>query len=406
MWKCIRCEKENQDSEEMCTACGHGKTMDYTGHRTLSKISSSVTDNWKSSQNTSEYFIKQGREYLQKMIECLEKTSVDSADDIENMTVAELKNYFKTGGTDAVKENPVLMADNDEQYVLGSHIERKSIQKIKFVKIKRSQLPESAWDVSSDENETIWAWTEDAGRILKIGAESRIYANSDCSSLFSDYTEVKTIEFNDMFDTAHVIDMSCMFADCKKLIKLDITGFDTARVKAMSYMFSGCENLKDLDVTEFDTACVEDMSCMFADCKKLIKLDITGFDTARVKAMSYMFSGCENLKDLDVTGFDTACVEDMSGMFSYCKNLTKLNVQGFDTARVKAMSDMFYGCENLVKLDVTKFDISHVTDMSYMFFGCKNLTELDGNETIKNYLADTSYMFFGCEKLGIQNIKE
>ena len=354
MWKCIRCEKENQDSEEMCTACGHGKTMDYTGHRTLSKISSSVTDNWKSSQNTSEYFIKQGREYLQKMIECLEKTSVDSADDIENMTVAELKNYFKTGGTDAVKENPVLMADNDEQYVLGSHIERKSIQKIKFVKIKRSQLPESAWDVSSDENETIWAWTEDAGRILKIGAESRIYANSDCSSLFSDYTEVKTIEFNDMFDTAHVIDMSCMFADCKKLIKLDITGFDTARVKAMSYMFSGCENLKDLDVTEFDTA----------------------------------------------------CVENMSGMFSDCKNLTKLNVQGIDTGRVRNMSYMFLGCENLVKLDVTKFDISHVTDMSYMFFGCKNLTELDGNETIKNYLADTSYMFFGCEKLGIQNIKE
>ena len=406
MWKCIRCEKENQDSEEMCAACGHERAMDYTGHRTLAKISSSETDNWKSSQNTSEYFIKQGREYLQKIIECLEKTSVDSADDIENMTVAELKNYFKTGGTDAVKENPVLMADNDEQYVLGSHIERKSIQKIKFVKIKRSQLPESAWDVSSDENETIWAWTEDAGRILKIGAESRIYANSDCSSLFSDYTEVKTIEFNDMFDTAHVIDMSCMFADCKKLIKLDITGFDTARVKAMSYMFSGCENLKDLDVTEFDTACVENMSGMFSDCKNLTKLNVQGFDTARVKAMSHMFSGCENLKDLDVTGFDTACVEDMSGMFSYCKNLTKLNVQGFDTARVKAMSDMFYGCENLVKLDVTKFDISHVTDMSYMFFGCKNLTELDGNETIKNYLADTSYMFFGCEKLGIQNIKE
>ena len=458
MWKCIRCEKENQDSEEMCTACGHGKTMDYTGHRTLSKISSSVTDNWKSSQNTSEYFIKQGREYLQKMIECLEKTSVDSADDIENMTVAELKNYFKTGGTDAVKENPVLMADNDEQYVLGSHIERKSIQKIKFVKIKRSQLPESAWDVSSDENETIWAWTEDAGRILKIGAESRIYANSDCSSLFSDYTEVKTIEFNDMFDTAHVIDMSCMFADCKKLIKLDITGFDTARVKDMSYMFSGCENLKDLDVTEFDTACVEAMSGMFSDCKNLTKLNVQGFDTARVKAMSHMFSGCENLKDLDVTGFDTACVEDMSGMFSYCKNLTKLNVQGFDTARVKAMShmfsgcenlkdldvtgfdtacvedmsgmfsdcknltklnvqgidtgrvrnmsSMFYGCENLVKLDVTKFDTSHVTDMSFMFLGCKNLMELDGNETIKNYLADTSHMFVGCEKLGIQNIKE
>ena len=377
MWKCIRCEKENQDSEEMCTACGHGKTMDYTGHRTLSKISSSVTDNWKSSQNTSEYFIKQGREYLQKIIECLEKTSVDSADDIENMTVAELKNYFKTGGTDAVKENPVLMADNDEQYVLGSHIERKSIQKIKFVKIKRSQLPESAWDVSSDENETIWAWTEDAGRILKIGAESRIYANSDCSSLFSDYTEVKTIEFNDMFDTARVDDMSYMFYGCKNLTELDVTGFDTDWTTDMHGMFGKCKNLTRLDVSRFDTKIVDDMSYMFYGCENLMELDVTGFDTDWTTDMRYMFGKCKNLTRLDVTGFDTDLVRDMSNMFSECKNLTRLDVTGFDTGRVEDMSYMFYGCENLMNLDVTGFNTGCVTNAEHIFDDCKNLTNLD-----------------------------
>ena len=377
MWKCIRCEKENQDSEEMCTACGHGKTMDYTGHRTLSKISSSVTDNWKSSQNTSEYFIKQGREYLQKMTECLEKTSVDSADDIENMTVAELKNYFKTGGTDAVKENPVLMADNDEQYVLGSHIERKSIQKIKFVKIKRSQLPESAWDVSSDENETIWAWTEDAGRILKIGAESRIYANSDCSGLFSDYTEVKTIEFNDMFDTARVDDMSYMFYGCKNLTELDVTGFDTDWTTDMHGMFGKCKNLTRLDVSRFDTKIVDDMSYMFYGCENLMELDVTGFDTDWTTDMRYMFGKCKNLTRLDVTGFDTDLVRDMSNMFSECKNLTRLDVTGFDTGRVEDMSYMFYGCENLMNLDVTGFNTGCVTNAEHIFDDCKNLTNLD-----------------------------
>ena len=377
MWKCIRCEKENQDSEEMCTACGHGKTMDYTGYRTMSKISSSVTDNWKSSQNTSEYFIKQGREYLQKTIEYLEKTNVDSADDIENMTVAELKNYFKTGGTDEVKENPVLMADNDEQYVLGSHIERKSIQKIKFVKIKRSQLPESAWDVSSDENETIWAWTEDAGRILKIGAESRIYANSDCSSLFSDYTEVKTIEFNDMFDTARVDDMSYMFYGCKNLTELDVTGFDTDWTTDMRGMFGKCKNLTRLDVSRFDTTIVEDMSYMFYGCENLMELDVTGFDTDWTTDMRYMFGKCKNLTRLDVTGFDTDLVRDMSNMFSECKNLTRLDVTGFDTGRVEDMSYMFYGCENLMNLDVTGFNTGCVTNAEHIFDDCKNLTNLD-----------------------------
>lgn len=47
MWKCIRCEKENQDTEEICTGCGHGRTMDYISHRTLAKISRSLSENWK-----------------------------------------------------------------------------------------------------------------------------------------------------------------------------------------------------------------------------------------------------------------------------------------------------------------------------------------------------------------------
>ena len=431
MWRCIRCEKENQDVEEKCTGCGHGKTMNYIQHRTLSKVSEYTAENWRISVDPSEDLRKQGMEHLQKAIEIFERTNTDTID-IWKMTVAELKEYFETGGMASVKEKPVLMADNDEKYVFRSDILRESIHKIEFVKINRNQMPNSAWDVSGDKNGTVWAWTEDAGRTLKIGAENQIYANPDCKGLFKNYTEVNEIEFNNMLDTACVINMRSMFSGCEGLTKLDVSRLVTGNVTDMAFMFWGCKNLMELDVSGFDTVHVMDMSCMFDDCKKLIKLDITGFDTARVKAMFYMFSGCENLKDLDVTEFDTACVEDMSGMFSACKNLTKLNVQGIDTGRVRNMSSMFFGCknlkdldvtgfdttcvtnmktmfwgcENLVKLDVTKFDTSHVTDMSCMFFGCKNLTELDGNETIKNYLADTSHMFVGCEKLGIQNIKE
>ena len=405
MWKCIRCEKENQDREEMCTACGHGKTMDYTGHRTMSKVPVFMTDNWKSSQSDPEYFIKQGREYLQKMIECLEKTNADSVDDIENMTVAELKNYFKTGGTDEVKENPVLMADNDEQYVLGSYIERKNIQKIKFVKIKRSQLPESAWDVSSDENETIWAWTEDAGRILKIGAESRIYANSDCSSLFSDYTEVKTIEFNDMFDTARVDDMSYMFYGCKNLTELDVTGFDTDCTTDMRYMFGKCKNLTRLDVTGFYTDLVRDMSNMFSQCKNLTRLDVTGFDTGCVKDMSYMFYGCENLMNLDVTGFNTGCVTNAEHIFDDCKKLTNLDIRGLDIdwgvdikERSVLMSDDDYGKrvlgsdiqrESIHKIKFVKINIGQVQDKAWDVSAGKNgriwawIEDNNGEKTLK-----------------------
>ena len=53
MWKCIRCEKENQDSIEQCENCGHGRTMDYTGHRVLSKIRPEMADNWKINDNSA-----------------------------------------------------------------------------------------------------------------------------------------------------------------------------------------------------------------------------------------------------------------------------------------------------------------------------------------------------------------
>ena len=378
MWKCIRCEKENQDSEEMCAACGHERAMDYTGHRTLAKISSSVTDNWKSSQNTSEYFIKQGREYLQKIIECLEKTSVDSADDIENMTVAELKNYFKTGGIASVKEKPVLMADNDEKYVFRSDILRESIHKIEFVKINRNQVPNSAWDVSGDKNGTVWAWTEDAGRTLKIGAENQIYANPDCKGMFKNYTEVNEIEFNNMLDTACVINMEDMFNGCKSLSELDVSGFDTSSVTNMNGMFYVCESLLELNVSEWNTANVTDMSFMFYECKNLMELDVSGFDTSRVTDMNCMFYDCEGLTKLDVSRLATGNVTDMSYMFRGCKNLTDMDVTGFDISSVKNMNYMFYGCENLRELAGRELIENHPVDKNDIFGECRNLRKKSG----------------------------
>lgn len=369
MWRCIRCEKENQDVEEKCTGCGHGKTMNYIQHRTLSKVSEYTAENWRISVDPSEDLRKQGMEHLQKAIEIFERTNTDTID-IWKMTVAELKEYFETGGIASVKEKPVLMADNDEKYVFRSDILRESIHKIEFVKINRNQVTNSAWDVSEDKNGTVWAWTEDAGRTLKIGAENQIYANPDCKGLFKNYTEVNEIAFNNMLDTACVINMEDMFNGCKSLSELDVSGFDTSSVTNMNGMFYVCESLLELNVSEWNTG---NMSMMFHSCENLQNLDVSGFDTAHVTDMFSMFWRCKSLYELDVTGFDTACVTDMKSMFS--------------------------NCENLTKLDVSRFNTANVTDMSYMFLHCKNLTELTGSNTVENRLADRTSMFTGCELL-------
>ena len=151
MWKCIRCEKENQDSAEKCASCGHERTMDYIQYRTLSKVSETTSVNWKRTASIPEGI-----------------------------------------------EKPVLMADEDSTTVFGSKILRKNIREIEFVKVKKEKVPSGAWDVSEDKKKTIQAWTEstDKGLILKIGSENGVYANPNCKSLFSGYSNVKKIEFN------------------------------------------------------------------------------------------------------------------------------------------------------------------------------------------------------------------
>ena len=322
MWKCIRCEKENQDSREQCVNCGHGRTMDYTGHCVLSKIHPEITARWK-----------------QK------------------------------------KQKPTLMADcmeDKRETVLGSKVLRKEICEIEFVRMNFNNIPKGAWDVSADRSRTIWAWanTGTKGLSLKIGSESGVYANSDCKNLFYQYINLEAIHFHDLFDTSHVTDMFMMFNNCRKLKRLDVSSFDTKNVTDMCMMFGSCRKLKSLDVSSFDTKNVTDLRGMFICCKELEHLDISGFNTKNVTDMGRMFQQCETLKNLDVSGLDTKKVTNMESMFAYCTNLENLDISGFDTANVMDMREMFANCKNLRKLDTSNFYFREDVKIENMFQDC------------------------------------
>ena len=376
MWKCIRCNKDNQDSAEKCINCGHGKTMDYTGHRSVSRLRPEMTENWKKK-----------------------------------------------------KEKPMLMADcmGDDEAVFGSKLLRREVCEIDFVKMNLASIPSGAWDVSEDQDKTIWAWKKETpeGYILYIGSEKGVYANENCEDLFCCYVNVKKINFHNLFDTSRVTNMAGMFYHCKSLIELDINNFDTRNVTDMRRMFDGCKNLKSLDVSRFDVGNVEDMVFMFSECESLEELDVSRFDTRNVTDMYRMFDECKSLKSLDVSRFDVGNVEDMSYMFWGCESLEELDVGKFKTDKVKDMSGMFGGCKNLKNLNVSRFDVGNVEDMGYMFHGCESLEELDVGEfktdKVKNMhsmfgrcknlkslnvsrfdtrnVTDMSYMFSGCENL-------
>lgn len=93
MWKCIRCEKENKDTAEICTECGHGRTMDYVQHRTLSKISAKLAKNWKISRNTEKEIEKlnnENRKKIQDLKKKYRQTQLQAKKDATRKNVEEV----------------------------------------------------------------------------------------------------------------------------------------------------------------------------------------------------------------------------------------------------------------------------------------------------------------------------
>ena len=93
MWKCIRCEKENQDTEEICTGCGHGRTMDYISHRPLAKISRSLSENWK--RTNREEFRQKRNKPVEQRVENQKKENRKEAEKFVQEKLADLTNSVK-----------------------------------------------------------------------------------------------------------------------------------------------------------------------------------------------------------------------------------------------------------------------------------------------------------------------
>lgn len=151
-------------------------------------------------------------------------------------------------------------------------------------------------DVSADLNGSIYAYLSNNELIIAPDQKaSLIYANSDCSYMFSGL-EVNKIVF-DNFHTSKAINMYGMFYEI--------------------------ENIKTIDLSDFDTTSVTDMGQMFY-ASSFETIDISGLDTSNVTSMREMFSVARSLKEIDLQYFDLSKVNDYYNMFSGCDSLSKI----------------------------------------------------------------------------------
>ena len=313
---------------------------------------------------------------------------------------------------------------------LNTEVPRQNITTLKVV--DNLDIPEGATvvDVSKNNDNTIKMWYNEADANgnydITIGSNNTIYANLSSLGLFSNLTNVTSIDlsnmdtsgvinmfnmfsdntsltnitFGDNFNTANVINMSGMFRNCTILKTIDLSSFDTSNATIMVNMFRDCQGLQNLDLKSFNTSNVTSMLGMFYNCSSLTSLDLSNFNTSNVERMETMFYNCNSLTSLDLSNFDTSKVTDMTYMFNRCKSLTSINLSSFDTSNVSSLYDAFAGLTSLKVLDLSSFDTSKVTNMGRMFLNSNNLVTIYVSDlwNISN-VTSASRMFEGCTSL-------
>ena len=266
------------------------------------------------------------------------------------------------------------------------------------------------WDISYEENQStpVYAYMIDSGSKdssnnvlynLYIASSKKIYAPIDSKTLFYNFINVESFNFNDYFDTSVVESMKFMFQKCNALQTIDISEFNTSNVTDMSYMFSKMANITSLDLKTFDTNNVTNMNGMFWDSTNLANVDLSSFNTSNVTDMGSLFSNCKKLKSLDLKNFNTLKVTNMWQMFANCSSLTSLDLSSFSTPNLTEMRDMFTSCSALKSLNLKNFGTAHVTSMERLFYGCKALTSLDLSSFNTANVTDMSCMFYECKAL-------
>jgi len=313
---------------------------------------------------------------------------------------------------------------------LNTEVPRQNIKTLKYVDNLNIPVGATVVDVSKNNDNTIKMWYNEADANgnydITIGSNNTIYANPSSFELFSNLTNVTSIDlsnmdtsgmtnmfnmfsdntsltnitFGDNFNTANVTNMAGMFKNCTILKTIDLSSFDTSNATIFASMFMNCQGLQNLDLKSFNTSNVERMETMFYNCSSLTSLDLSSFNTSNVERMEGMFYNCSSLTSLDLSNFNTSKITDMTYMFNRCKSLTNINLSSFDTSNVSSLYDAFAGLTSLKVLDLSSFDTSKVTNMGRMFLNSNNLVTIYVSDlwNISN-VTSASRMFEGCTSL-------
>lgn len=264
-----------------------------------------------------------------------------------------------------------------------------------------------------------------------IKITGKVNLSGSAKGLFSNLTNLKTIEGLENVDVTNVTDMSYLFNGDTNLTRLDLSYWAPKNTTDMNHMFSNCTNLERVYIKDnkndstgnvFDVSNVTNMSAMFQGDKSLIYFG----DHASSNSVEATENDIKNgMYVANLVYLTTDKVTDMSYMFQGCSSLIKIDF-GVNTNSLKTFSHFAADCDHLMVFTEESVDdctTSNVADWSYMFANDPELNEVQATFAVDEdkyidstathmfyndsklgevlfsgygYLTDTSYMFAGC----------
>ena len=285
-----------------------------------------------------------------------------------------------------------------------SVITKDKIQSVTFLSDLQTR-PVTYWDVSDKWNSKtfFWAYENDGLYDVYYAADGGVVAPENCTYLFRDYSNMKTISFQG-FDTSDVVLMEGMFRGCTNLNELHINDWNVSNVIKFYGMFSECSSLTSLDLSKWNVSSATDTSFMFNNCKTLTNLNLKNWNTSNITLMVGMFANCTNLTELHIDGWDVSNVTRTHNMFSCCSSLTSLDLSKWNVSSLSDVSFMFYNCTNLVSLNLDNWKTSKLTDLTCFLENCKKLSQINVNHFDTSNVIIMQGVFNKCAKLTDINI--
>lgn len=286
------------------------------------------------------------------------------------------------------------------------------------------EVTEGPFDESNAQDKSVISYlaydTNEGLNIAYIQSDGKLKLNEDSSYLFSEFSQLTSIEGMENLDTTKVTNMNHMFYYTNNLVNLDLNYLDTSNVTDMSYMFANMNSLPELDLSVLDTHNVVNMKSMFEE-SSIPTLTFGGkFNTSKVTDMQNMFFNLDLITTLDLSTFDTSNVKRMDDIFETINTLQELNINNWNLKNIiildndatneeisaidikaeyvkannvvfpKSCYRMLYGINTI---ELNNVDTSNVTNMSYMFSGLSEMSELDLSYFDTSHVTNMAGMF-------------